>query len=140
MPQSNLAHESQLLRLRSGAREPQLLKPACLEPVLRNKRSHSSEKPAHHNEEQPPLAATRESLHAATKTQRSQKWINKINLFKKRDNIDHWDFFTKKKNFAWNERQILYFYHWISGKIHTHTQTMRDLPIYSGSKFRPQSF
>ena len=40
---------------------PQLLKPACLEPVLRNKRSHRNEKPAHHNEEQPPLAATRES-------------------------------------------------------------------------------
>ena len=30
---------------------PQLLKPARLEPVLRNKRSHCSEKPAHHNEE-----------------------------------------------------------------------------------------
>ena len=29
----------------------QLLKPACLEPVLRDKRSHCSEKPAHHNEE-----------------------------------------------------------------------------------------
>ena len=33
------------------AREPQLLKPAHLEPVLCNKRSHRSEKPAHHNEE-----------------------------------------------------------------------------------------
>ena len=52
---------------------PQLLKPACLEPVLRNKRSHRNEKPVHRNEEQPPLAATRESLRAATKTQRSQK-------------------------------------------------------------------
>ena len=51
----------------------QLLKPACLEPVLRNKRGHRSEKPAHRNEEQPPLAATRESPRAATKTQRSQK-------------------------------------------------------------------
>ena len=30
---------------------PQLLKPVRLEPVLRNKRSHRSEKPAHHNEE-----------------------------------------------------------------------------------------
>ena len=29
------------------ARVPQLLKPAHLEPVLRNKRSHRSEKPAH---------------------------------------------------------------------------------------------
>ena len=46
------------------ARMPQLLQPTCLEPVLRNK-------------EKPPLAATRESLHTATKTQRSQK-INKV--------------------------------------------------------------
>ena len=44
----------------------QLLKPTSLEPVLLNKRSHC-------NEEQPPLATTRESLHAAMKTQRSQK-------------------------------------------------------------------
>ena len=51
----------------------QLLKPACLEPVLRNKRSHCNEKPTRHNEEQLPLAATRESPHAAMKTQRSQK-------------------------------------------------------------------
>ena len=35
------------------ARTPQLLKPACLEPVLRNKRSHRYEKPAHHKEEYP---------------------------------------------------------------------------------------
>ena len=55
------------------ARVPQLLKPTHLEPVLHNKRSHRNEKPAHHNEEQPPLAATRESPRAAMKTQRSQK-------------------------------------------------------------------
>ena len=30
---------------------PQLLKPACLEPMLRNKRSHRNEKPAYCNEE-----------------------------------------------------------------------------------------
>ncbi|KAJ8787666.1 hypothetical protein J1605_022824 [Eschrichtius robustus] len=35
----------------TGAREPQLLKPAHLEPVLRNKRSHHNEKPVHRNEE-----------------------------------------------------------------------------------------
>ena len=52
---------------------PQLLKPAHLEPVLRNRRSHCNEKPAHHNEEKPSLATTRESLRAATKTQCSQK-------------------------------------------------------------------
>ena len=33
------------------ARMLQLLKPTRLEPVLRNKRSHRNEKPAHHNEE-----------------------------------------------------------------------------------------
>ena len=33
------------------AHVPQLLKPTRLEPVLRNKRSHDNEKPAHHNEE-----------------------------------------------------------------------------------------
>ena len=33
------------------AHVPQLLKPAHLEPVLRNKRSHRNEKPAHHNKE-----------------------------------------------------------------------------------------
>ena len=33
------------------AHMPQLLKPACLEPVLRNKRSHLNEKPTHRNEE-----------------------------------------------------------------------------------------
>ena len=36
---------------------PQLLKPTCLEPVLRNKRSHHNEKPAHPKEEEPLLAA-----------------------------------------------------------------------------------
>ena len=46
------------------ARVPQLLKPVRLEPMLRNKRSHRNEKPAHHNEEQPLLAATRESPHS----------------------------------------------------------------------------
>ena len=54
------------------ARMPQLLKPARLEPVLRNKRSHHNEKPAHGNEAWPPLATARENPHAATKTQRSQ--------------------------------------------------------------------
>ena len=33
------------------AHVPQLLKPVRLEPVLRNKRSHRNEKPAHRNEE-----------------------------------------------------------------------------------------
>ena len=33
------------------AHVPQLLKPAHLEPVLRSKRTHRNEKPAHRNEE-----------------------------------------------------------------------------------------
>ena len=33
------------------ARMPQLLKPAHLEPVLHNKRSHRNEKPVHRNEQ-----------------------------------------------------------------------------------------
>ena len=49
------------------ARVWQVLKPACLEPVLHNKRSHRNEKPP------PPLAATRGSPRTATKTQCSQK-------------------------------------------------------------------
>ena len=68
VPRSSWAHAPQLLSLRSRAREPQLLKPTRLEPVLHNKRGRCSGEPARHNEEWPPLAATRESPHAATKT------------------------------------------------------------------------
>ena len=63
---------------------PQLLKPAHLEPTLCNRRSHCSEGPAHCREEWPLLAAPRESLHTATKTQCSQKII-KRNKFKKKE-------------------------------------------------------
>ena len=42
--------------------------PVHLELVLRNKRGRDSERPAHRNEEWPPLAATRESPRAETKT------------------------------------------------------------------------
>ena len=66
MPWSNQARVPQLLSLCSRAREPQLmkpahcnysahvlqlLKPAHLDPVLCNKRSHCNKKPAQHNEE-----------------------------------------------------------------------------------------
>ena len=47
--------------------------PARLEPVLRNKGGHDSERPAHCDEEWPPLATTRESPRTETKTQHSQK-------------------------------------------------------------------
>ena len=63
---------------------PQLLKPTCLEPVLRNKRSHRNEKPVHHNEEWPRLSAAGEGLHAAMKDSRQPKIkVNKINTLKK---------------------------------------------------------
>ena len=47
--------------------------PARLEPVLHNKRGRDSERPAHRDEEWPPLATTRESPRTETKTQHSQK-------------------------------------------------------------------
>ena len=53
MPLSNEARAPQLLSLRSRAREPQLLKPTHLEPMLHNKRSHCNEKPVHHNKVAP---------------------------------------------------------------------------------------
>ena len=64
MPWSNRAHA---LKHRShGIRVPvvQLLKPTCLEPALRTKRSHGSEKPVHRQEEKPQLTATNESPHS----------------------------------------------------------------------------
>ena len=51
MPRSNWARAPQLLSLCSRAHAPQLLKPAHLEPVLHNNRSHPNEKPARCNEE-----------------------------------------------------------------------------------------
>ena len=70
MPQSNKAHEPQLLTPHSRPHEPQLLSP--LEAMLCNKRSHHNEKSMHRNKE-PPFTTTGESPPAATKTQHSQK-------------------------------------------------------------------
>ena len=50
-----------------------ITEPTRLEPVLRNKRGRDSERSAHHNEEWPPLATTRESPRTETKTQHSHK-------------------------------------------------------------------
>ena len=71
MPRSNWAHAPQLLSPRATTTEARM--PRAL---LHNKRSHRNEKPVHRNKEKPPLTATRESPHAAMKTQRSQKLIN----------------------------------------------------------------
>ena len=54
-----------------------IAEPARLEPVLRNKGGRYSERPAHRDEEWPPLAATGESPRAETRTQHSHKWMNK---------------------------------------------------------------
>ena len=50
-----------------------ITEPAHLEPVLHNKRGRDSERPAHRDEEWPPLATTRESPRTETKTQHSYK-------------------------------------------------------------------
>ena len=54
-----------------GATRPTTTELARLKPVLRNKRGRDSERPAHRNEEWPPLAASRESPRTETKTQHS---------------------------------------------------------------------
>ena len=61
---------------RGAARPVSHTEPARLEPVLRNKRGHDSERPAHRDEEWPPLAATRESPSTETKTQHSNQSVN----------------------------------------------------------------
>lgn len=68
MPHGNWIQASQVLSQRSRAPELQLLKPERLEPVLHNKSSHHSKKPEPRKEEEPALAASRESLSAAAKT------------------------------------------------------------------------
>ena len=50
-----------------------ITEPARLEPVLRDRRGCNSERPAHRDEEWPPLATTRESPRTETKTQHSHK-------------------------------------------------------------------
>ena len=50
--------------------------PAHLEPVLRNKRGHDSERPAQRDEEWPPLATTWESPHTEMKTDRKSTRLN----------------------------------------------------------------
>ena len=63
----------------------QLLKPACLEPMLCNKRSHCNEKPVHCNEEQSPLAATRESPYSNKDPTQTKKLINKLKKKKEKE-------------------------------------------------------
>ena len=57
MPRSSWAREPWLLSLRAVAAEP-----ARPEPVLRNKRGHNSERPAHRDEEWPRLPQLEKAL------------------------------------------------------------------------------
>ena len=66
MPRSNWAREPQLLSLRVWS-----LCSATREAAIA--RGCDSERPAHRDEEWPPLAASRESPRTETKTQHSQK-------------------------------------------------------------------
>ena len=63
MPRSSWAREPQLLSLRVWS-------------LCSATRGHNSERPAHCDEEWPPLAATRESPNTETKTQHSNQSIN----------------------------------------------------------------
>ena len=60
------------------AREPQLLKPVGLEPMLCNKRSHPMRSPCTATNSSPRLPQLEKSLCAATKTQHSQKEKKKM--------------------------------------------------------------
>ena len=51
----------------------QTAEPARLEPVLRNGRGRDGERPMHHDEEWPPLAATGERPCTETKTKHSHE-------------------------------------------------------------------
>ena len=110
------------------AHVPQLLKPAQLEPMLCNKRSHH-EKPTHCNEEWPRLTATRESPCAATKTQCSQKLKNKINNF----------FFLSEKRTSKNVRGHIYiFQHQFSRWLQEDVSSTEFFTIYLSQIQHPE--
>ena len=73
MRRSSWARAPQLQGMLSGAHEPQLMKPAHVQPMLHGRGGHHSVKPAHHSGDWPPLAAAREGPRAATGAQLSQK-------------------------------------------------------------------
>ena len=63
------------------AHVPQLLKPVCLEPVLRNKRNHRNEKPVHRNRVAP---CSPQLEKACAQQRRPNAAKNKLINFKKR--------------------------------------------------------
>ena len=88
------------------AHEPQLLKPAPLEPVLRNKRSHRNEKPAHHTKSSPRSPRLEK---ARTQQRRPNAAKNKINLKKKSTNNKCWRWCGEKRTLlhCWWECQLV---------------------------------
>ena len=79
MPRSNWAHVPQLLSPRSRAREPQLLNPVCLEPVLQNKRGRSNEKPPHCKKSNP-HSTQLEKDPVWPKTKKEKAWVASIDF------------------------------------------------------------
>ena len=75
MPWSNQARAPQLPSLRSRAREPQLLKPAHLEPMLCNTRSHHNEKPTCRNED-PAQPQINKKIYLRKKKERKKEILN----------------------------------------------------------------
>ena len=104
--------------------------PARLEPVLCNKRGRDSERPAHRDEEWPPLAATGESPCTETKTQHSQKKpkINKIKNFfknaKKKESynaiLTNWDFYS-----LWKTALLVKLFNYIYCLMHCHETSVK---------------
>ena len=79
---------------------------------LIEKHAHLNEKHAHRNEKWPPLTATRESLHAAMKTQLSQEWISKINKFVERKVCERLDFLMVQHFFLNIHKAKMPFFFW----------------------------
>ena len=82
--------------------------------MLRNKRGRDSERPAHRDEERPPLAAARESPRTETKTQHSNQ---SINLKKKKKKKSRWILlkplpFKKKKKKKNSAAKVIFLIHW----------------------------
>ena len=118
------------------ARELQLLKPRCLEPMLRNKSSHHNEKPVYCKKEYPPLTATRESLRTTTKTHHSQKRKEINKSFFKKKKIFNCLFFSEeetetqrklKDSFTWQSASIKTEPHFLLGSGHPKGQVHPQL-------------
>ena len=89
-----LTHGPQPLSPRFRAHVLGRLRPVLLEPELGNKRCHGHGKPALHNREQPPLAATGENLGTAAKTRLGHQSVIKTHSW----------FLCRRARPAWRRR------------------------------------